>query len=117
MSPLKKDVLARIARSLPGLDIEPGAVGDALAWSLLFQHWPELVPGPPLDQVTAFYNRYFRFKRFATLKQKQDGYDAGLEQQASQLLEYSELDLDLELLGRLDAEAAKVAHPLPARGD
>jgi len=109
LSPVKEELFARIAQLTPAWEIEPGEVGEALAWSLLFERWPDLVPGPPLDPKTAFYNRYFWFKRFATLKQQKDGYDAGLEQQAFQLLEYSELDLDWELLGQLDAEAADVA--------
>jgi len=107
--PVKETLDARIAQLTPAWDIEPGEVGDALAWYLLFEHWPDLVPGSPLDPQTALYNQYFWFKRFATLKQQKDGYDAGLEQQAFQLLEHSGLDLDWELLERLDAEAASVS--------
>jgi hypothetical protein len=109
LSPVKEELFARIAQLTPAWEIEPGETGEALAWSLLFEHWPDLVPGPRLDPKTAFYNQYFWFKRFATLKQQKDGYDAGLEQQAFQLFEHSELDLDWELLGQLDAEATNVS--------
>lgn len=110
LTPVKQELLARIAALTPPvIAIEEGAVGDALAWALLFEHWPELIPGPPVDGETAFYNHYFWFKRFAALKQQRDGSDSGLEQQVFQLLErleQADFEADWELLGQLDAEAA-----------
>jgi hypothetical protein len=41
-----------------------------------------------------FYNRYYWFKRFAKLHQAAHGYDAGIEDQASQLLEHAPPDAD-----------------------
>ncbi|HEV2915033.1 MAG TPA: hypothetical protein VGX92_17280 [Pyrinomonadaceae bacterium] len=106
LSGVKNELYRRIAQSTPDIALDPDGVGEALAWSLLFERWPELLPGPPLGREDAFYNRYFWFKRFATLKQERDGYDAGLEQQAFQLLEQAEFDLDWALIEQLDAEAA-----------
>jgi hypothetical protein len=108
LSRVKDQLVARLAQLTPPIALEEGEVGDALGWSLLFEHWPELVPSPPLDRENVFYNRYFWFKRFATLQQKRDGYDAGLEQQVFQILEYADFDVDWELVERLDAQAADV---------
>ncbi len=109
---VKDEVYARIARLTPPVvPLEEGAVGEALAWALLFEHWPERVPGPPLDRAESFYNRYFWFKRFAALQQKRNGPDAALEQQVFKLLEEVErldVDPDWALIERLDAEAANV---------
>ena len=106
LSRVKNELYARIAQLTPSVALDPGDVGEALAWSLLFEHWPDLLPGSPIDRVDAFYNQYFWFKRFATLKQERDGYDAGLEQQVFQLLEQPDFDLDWSLIEQLDAEAA-----------
>lgn len=108
LSRVKDELFAHIALLTPPIAPEAGEVGEALAWSLLFERWPDLLPGPPLDHENAFYNRYFWFKRFATLKQKRDGYDAGLEQQVFQLLEYADFEVDWALMEQLDAEAANV---------
>lgn len=106
LSQVKDELYARIAQLTPNIDPGTGAIGEALAWSLLFELWPDLLPGSPIDHETAFYNQYFWFKRFATLKQAREGYDAGLEQQTFQLLEQPEFDLDWSLIEQLDAEAA-----------
>jgi hypothetical protein len=109
---VRAELRARIARLTPPvIPIEEGEVGDALAWALLFEHWPELVPDASVDPEAAFYNRYFWFKRFAALKQKRDGPDAGLEQQVFKMLdELEQLDFDPDwaLLEQLDTEAGNV---------
>ncbi len=68
-----------------------------LAWALLFECWPQLLPGPALDGAAAFSNRCFWLRRFATLKQRRDGYDAGLEQHVCQALEQVDFEPDWEL--------------------
>ncbi len=107
LSGVKDELITRLAQLTPSRELEEGEAGDALGWSFLFEHWPELVPGPPLNPENAFYNRYFWFRRFATLQQKR-GSDAGLEQQVFQMLEHADLDLDWELLEQIDAEAQDV---------
>ena len=110
--PVKQELLRRVAALTPPvIPIEEGNVGDALAWALLFEHWPDLIPGPPIDAETAFYNQYFWFKRFAALTQLRDGSDSGLEQQVFQLLErleQADFEANWDLLEQLDAEAASV---------
>src|SRR5688500_1550907 len=106
LSGVKMELDARIAQVSPSITLDPGVVGEALGWALLFERWPDLLPGPPIDRQRAYYNQYFWFKRFAVLAQQQDGYDAGLEQQVFQLLERCDFDLDWLLVERLDAQAA-----------
>lgn len=106
LSRVKNELYTRIAQSTPSVALDSGEVGEALAWSLLFERWPDLLPGLPIGREDAFYNQYFWFKRFATVKQERDGYDAGLEQQVFQLLEQPDFDLDWALIEQLDTEAA-----------
>lgn len=106
LSRVRNQLHARIAEAAPDIALKPGPIGDALGWSLLFERWPDLLAASPVDRETAFCDRCFWFKRFATLKQARDGYDAGLEQQVSRLLEQADFEVDWSLLERLDAEAA-----------
>ena len=110
LAPLTPALRQRISRDLPDIDVEPGPIGDPLAWSLLFAHWPESVPGLTPEPEVAFYNRYFWFKRFVTLKAARDGYDAGLEQQLFSLLEQPGGDVDWSQVERLEARAGDPAH-------
>ena len=83
-----------------------GEAGEALARSLLFEHWPDLVGGSEeLDRERLLYNRYYWFVRFVALWQAAHGYDAGLEQQAFQMVEQADMQLDWDLLQQLDARA------------
>lgn len=94
-------------RPLLAIDVSTeGDAGVALARALLFEHWRELAG--ELDSSTAFYNRYFWFVRFATLWQAAHGYDAGIEQQAFQLTDEADFDLDWDLLEELNTRARSV---------
>lgn len=103
---VKDELQARIARLSPSLTLEPGAVGDALSWALLFERWPELLPGPHLDREVIFYNQYFWFKRFVALKQTCNGFDAGLEQQLFKLLEQIDFEPNWDVIKYLDSKGA-----------
>lgn len=89
----------------PSSDLMCGPPGEAYARSLLFERWPELIIEEPVDPVRSFYNRYFWFARFAALWQAAHGPDAGLEQQAFQLLEQADFDVDWNVVQELDARA------------
>lgn len=108
---VRRELDARIAR-LSSLCVSPDSsdVGDALAWSLLFEYWPDLLTGVSMNQEDIYYNRYFWFRRYATLKQARDGYDLGLEQQVFQLLEQADykFEPDWALIEQLDNEATRV---------
>ncbi|MFN0251497.1 MAG: hypothetical protein ACKV2T_31775 [Kofleriaceae bacterium] len=101
------DELVRRTCALPdlALEIKTDPAGIALARATMFELWPELVPGGPLDPETTLYNRYFWFRRFANLWQAQHGEDAGLEQRAFQMVEYADCDVDFEVLTELDRKA------------
>ena len=54
-----------------------------------------------------FYNRYLWFTRFAKLKEKQKGYDAGINQQSVRLLEeidYNDLEIDWNTIQKISDE-------------
>jgi hypothetical protein len=107
LAPAQAELLRRIDLLNPPLAVDPrgGDAGEALARSLLFERWPDLLAGETLDQKRRFYNRYFWFTRFVTLWQAQHGSDAGLEQQAFKLLEQAGPDVDWDLVQRLDERA------------
>src|SRR4051812_39942683 len=46
------------------------------------------------SEAQLFYNRYYWFSRFAKLHQAAHGYDAGIEDQASQMLERAPAEVD-----------------------
>jgi hypothetical protein len=54
-----------------------------------------------------FYNRYLWFARFTKLKEKQEGYDPGINQQSVQLLEevdYNDLKIDWNIIQKISDE-------------
>lgn len=101
--------LLRRARDIGlAIDVTPDATGLALSRALMFERWPELLPTGTLDPQRAFYNRYFWFRRFATLWQDTHGGDAGIEQQALQILEHVDFDVDWALWEEVDRAARDV---------
>jgi hypothetical protein len=70
---------------------------------LLFSQWPELVGHhEKVPQDDAFYNAYYWLLRLSKQYQLQYGFDAGLEQQATQVLETADFELDLEVVHELE---------------
>lgn len=109
LAPLTAEVRARVARELPSIVVEPGELGDMLAWGLLFEHWPELLSGTPIGHAAAFYNQYFWIRRYASAKQRRDGEeDGGLEQYVHTVLEQADFEVDWELLEELHDIANRV---------
>lgn len=108
------ELLARIDRLDPpvAIDVRAGRAGEALARSLLFEHFPALVEGVagtgPLDDEVRFCNRYFWFVRFVALRQADHGPDAGLDQQAFTLLSEAPPGIDWALLEQLDTAARQI---------
>lgn len=105
--PLHAELLRRINTMNPSLsvDVMEGEAGEALARSLLFEHWPDMLEGYALDAKRIFYNRYYWFVRFVSLRQATHGYDAGLAQQAFQQIEGLSFDVEWDLLQELDTRA------------
>ena len=65
--------------------------------------------GANLAAEDRLYNRYLWFRRFANAHLAKFGEDAGIEQQAFQILDQAECDVDWSQVERLDA-AARPAH-------
>jgi hypothetical protein len=88
------------------VEVTDDEAGEALARSMLFERWPDLLPADEgSDRERLFYNRYYWFLRFISLWQAAHGYDAGLEQQAFRILEEAEFSVDWDVIQRLDARA------------
>lgn len=112
LQPLDDELRRRIGESSPPYDADPDdpSYGAAFRRHLLFLRWPELLEAvaPGLDDLDRFYNTYYWVLKFSKLHQKAHGYDAGLEQQAFQVLEGADCDFDwsvVEAIGnRVDAE-------------
>jgi hypothetical protein len=75
---------------------------------LLFRHWPELLNGETtkLTAEDVFYNGYYWFVRLAKQHQASHGFDAGFEQQADEMWETAECNLDLEVLHEIKEKVA-----------
>ena len=56
----------------------------------------------PLTPAVCFYNAYYWFKRFVAARSATRGYDAGLEQQAYQMLERAPDDIEWSVLGQIE---------------
>jgi hypothetical protein len=83
--------------------------GRAFRYYLLFTHWPSLIDpeGAALSPADIFYNRYRWFLAFAKLHQAKHGVDAGLEQQAFQLLEDAETEVDWTVIEAIEARVTE----------
>ena len=92
--------MAKVIKSTP-------AGETALRYYLLFSD-PERVARAgldPLPEDRLFYNRYFWFKRFEKLHAAKYGFDAGIEQMASMLLENAHDDVDFSLVEAVQKQA------------
>lgn len=107
LSPYDVEMLTR-ARSLSEartVDIDNQRYGVAFVRYLLFTYWPELIlePGTDTDK-RCLYNRYYWFQRFARAYCHQHGPDAGLDQQALQMLEHSGVEIDWQVVEEIEAQ-------------
>jgi hypothetical protein len=64
--------------------------------------------GADLTAEDRLYNRYFWFRRFANAHRAKFGEDAGIEQQAFQILEHTDCNVDWSNVEQLDAAALTV---------
>jgi hypothetical protein len=108
LPPLDDRLVGLIRRLNPPvvLDLIRGDAGRALAWALVFEHWPELIDtDTPVDPLRRFYNHYFWLQRFAALHQRDSGPEAGLDGQVLALLEQAPADVEWDMVERIDQEA------------
>ena len=90
------------------VDWEDPDYGLAFIYHLFFSQNPSVckVLGVELDEETKFYNRYYWFRRFVARHKQKHGYDAGLEDQASDILASgAQFDLDVEIIHMIDKKA------------
>ncbi len=83
-------------------------MAESFLFYLLFTH--ALLP-LDMDAVEVFYNRYYWFRRFMEGYQTERGLDAGLEQQAFQMLEQAPADIDWEMIPLIEAWAKDIGAP------
>jgi hypothetical protein len=74
--------------------LEDRVAGRSLKFYLLLTEMPELLAPEQASPEEIFWTRYYWFVRYARLQQAVYGYDAGLEQQAFQILDYPQPDCD-----------------------
>jgi hypothetical protein len=68
--------------------IDDPLAGRALKFYLLLKEMPNLIAGQGISPEQLFWSRYYWFLRHARLREAVAGRDAGLEQQAFQILEH-----------------------------
>jgi hypothetical protein len=83
--------------------------GFAFRAFALFDRWPDLLSdsGRALAPIDCFYNKYYWFQRFTGLWSRQHGRDAGMEQQAFQMLETVGHEIDWSIVELLGTRAQK----------
>lgn len=87
------------------IDFEDPTYGPAFRRYLLLSRWPELLSGrAPLTEAARFYNTYYWFLTTVRLWGARHGYDAGMDQQAFQMLEYADESVDLAVVEAIERQ-------------
>jgi hypothetical protein len=86
------------------VDMDNEYYGAPFRYFLLFFHWPCLLESdvPDLDSQLTFYNAYYWFIKFSKVYMAMHGHDTGLEQQAFQILEKAEFNIDWEMIKQIE---------------
>jgi hypothetical protein len=81
--------------------------GLALRAFLVLTRWPHLLTQRGWSAESVCWSRYYWFRRYAVLRTAASGFDAGLEQQALQILEnpYPDCEPDWSELERVESLA------------
>jgi hypothetical protein len=110
LAPHEPEVRQRAAAVDGPVDLHDPRYGAAFTRYLLFSRWPELL-GRELPPDRLLYNRYYWLVRAATLSQEWRGYDAGLEQAAFRLLEQAAVEVDWDVVARIEQDARRGREP------
>lgn len=87
------------------IDFDDAAYGPAFRRYPLLSRWPELLNGrAPLTEAARFYNTYYWFLTTIRLWNAKHGYDAGMEQQAFQMLEHADASVDLAVVEAIERQ-------------
>jgi len=86
------------------VDIDDDLYGQALRRYLLFSQWPTVLQTdvPELNDELVLYNTYYWLKRFSKLYKAKHGHDAGLEDQAIELLTYADCEFDWSVIEQIE---------------
>lgn len=85
------------------IDLDDKSYGPAFRRYLLFHRLPHLVAGQ-LNEQDIFYNAYYWFKVFAKQYMAKHGQDAGIEQQAFQMLESVDFEVDWSVIQVIEGQ-------------
>jgi hypothetical protein len=94
--------------------IDDELYGPAFRHYLLFSRWPYLLKRdvPDLDAQIIFYNAYYWFVKFSKLYMAKHGYDTGLEQQAFQILENADFNIDWVMIEQIEHQVEEETEEL-----
>ncbi len=91
------------------VNIDDADYGAAFIYYLFFAEHPSRcsILGGELSDVVLFYNKYYWFRRFMALYMRKHGYDASLEDQASDILATCDQfdDVDAAVIGLIHKKA------------
>jgi hypothetical protein len=107
-------VTANARRAIPNLsmDLNNATSGSAFKYYFLLSYWPlRLGYDPELSQEALFYNKYFWFLKFVRLYSLVLGTDAGLEQQAFQMIKNAGFNVDWALLEEIEQRVESELQP------
>jgi hypothetical protein len=98
------EVKANIHSIDPSFHVDPDhkTYGPAFRHYLLLSHWPSSLGD--VSPETLFYNRYYWFLKFIRRYVAEHGPDAGLEQQAFQMLEQAPTDVDWSVIAEIERQ-------------
>ncbi len=83
--------------------LSDGACERALRRYLLLTEFPErIAERQPVCHESVVYSRYYWFTLFAKLCRTRQGHDAGLEQQAFQILENADCEVDWNVIRAIE---------------
>jgi hypothetical protein len=89
--------------------IDDPVYGPAFRRYLLLSHGLSWLASkvPDLDVRSVFYSRYYWFLMLIRLYQSRTGDDAGMEQQAFQMLEAAEIEINWSIIEAIEAQIQK----------
>jgi hypothetical protein len=106
----EEEVRKLVATQQPStVDLADEYYGPAFRRYLLFSKWSHLLSGKGLDERALFHNAYYWFRVFIKRHMATHGYDAGLEQQAFNILERAKGDIDWSIIEQINRQVDKEA--------
>ena len=89
------------------LNLENEVYGLALSRYLLLTYFPELMElDDEASNLRLLYNRYYWFLRFSCYYHQLHGHNAGIEQQAFQILEKANTEFDWQVIELIEKQIA-----------